>query len=156
MKSKKYILLVEDSKHDELLTLRALKLNDISHEIIICRDGAEALEWVFAKGAYKNRDISILPTVTLLDLKLPKIDGLQVLTEIRKNELTKFWPVVILTTSKEDSDVASSYESGANSFVQKPIDFKAFSDAIRQLGIYWLFHNQPLEKPLLRAQLGNS
>ena len=143
MNSYKVVLLIEDNVQDELLTVRSLQAQGIRHEIIVCRDGAEALEWLFAEGAYADRDPAIVPTVVLLDLKLPKLDGHQVLAAIRANQKTKRLPVVILTTSKEESDVAQSYDHGANSYVQKPVNFKEFSEAIKNLGVYWLLLNEP-------------
>jgi CheY-like chemotaxis protein len=143
---KKYILLVEDNRQDEVLTLRALREHGIEHEVIICHDGAEALDWIHARGKFAGRDLEIRPVVTLVDIHLPKIDGLEVLREIRGHPQTTSWPVVMLTSSKEQSDIAASYHCGANSFVQKPIDAKEFSGAIKNLGIYWLILNQPPEK----------
>jgi two-component system, response regulator len=142
----KTILLIEDNKQDEILTLKALKKHDLNHDIVICRDGAEALDWIFMRGQYATRNSAQVPTVTLLDLKLPKKDGHEVLAEMRSSPMTKKWPVVILTSSREESDLAKSYESGANSYVQKPVDFNAFSEAVRNLGVYWLFINIPPEK----------
>jgi CheY-like chemotaxis protein len=141
----KYILLVDDNPDDEILMLRSLKKNKIMNEIVVVRDGSEALEHLFCTGAYANRDPSILPQVVLLDLKLPKLDGFEVLAEIRSDERTKFLPVVILTSSKEEKDLVNSYKLGANSYVRKPIDFLQFSEAIKQLGLYWMILN---EKPL--------
>lgn len=144
--SEKYILLVEDNPDDEILTLRALKNNNILNKVVVTRDGAEALDHLFCKGKYTDRDLSLLPQVILLDLKLPKLDGLEVLREIRSNERTKLLPVVILTSSKEEKDLVNSYKLGANSYVRKPINFLEFSEAIKQLGLYWLLLN---ENPLL-------
>jgi len=138
----KHILLVEDNPDDEALTLRALKKNNILNEVIVARDGAQALDYMFAEGAYADRDINNLPEVILLDLKLPKVDGIEVLSRLRANEHTKKTPIVILTTSNEDIDVAKCYESGANSYIQKPVDFDQFMEAVRQLGMYWLLLNQ--------------
>lgn len=145
MAEPKLILLVEDNKHDELLTLRALKQHNIQHDVVICRDGAEALDFVLRRGAHAARDPGAHPAVTLLDLKIPKVDGLEVLAAIRKNPETKQWPVVILTTSREEVDVARSYENGANSYVQKPVDYQSFSEAVKHLGLYWLLVNHPPE-----------
>jgi CheY-like chemotaxis protein len=142
MEEKKTILLVEDNLQDELLTIRALKQNGIRHDIVVCRDGLEALDWLLFRGDFKNRDQSQNPAVILLDLKLPKLDGHQVLSAIRADRQLKFLPVVILTTSKEESDVLKSYENGANSYIQKPVNFDDFSKAIRNLGIYWLLMNE--------------
>lgn len=139
--SEKYILLVEDDPDDEILTLRALKNQNIVNEVVVARDGAEALDHLFCRGKYADRDPSLLPQVVLLDLKLPKLDGLEVLGEIRSNEHTKLLPVVILTSSKEEKDLVNSYKLGANSYVRKPINFIEFSEAIKQLGLYWLILN---------------
>ncbi len=139
----KIILLVEDNPNDEALTLRALKKNNIKNDVVVVRDGVEALEWLFSRGAHAGRDASILPQVVLLDLKLPKVSGLEVLREIRANALTKRLPVVLLTSSKEQQDVIAGYELGANSYVLKPVDFVAFAEAVRQLGLYWLVINEP-------------
>jgi len=147
--NEKVILLVEDSQRDEELALRALRKNNIKNEVVIARDGAEALDYLFATGAHAGRNTAKLPTVVLLDIKLPKIDGLEVLRRIRADERTKLLPVVILTSSKEDKDLLAGYSSGANSFVRKPIEFAEFSDAIRQLGLYWLLLNEappPVER----------
>jgi two-component system response regulator len=138
----KIILLVEDNPDDEALTRRALKKNQILNEVVVARDGAEALEWLFATGRFAGRDQSIMPTVILLDLKLPKVDGLEVLQRIRAGASTKLLPVVILTSSKEEQDLAQSYSLGANSYMRKPVDFAQFSEAIRHLGLYWLVLNE--------------
>ena len=138
----KVILLVEDNPDDEALTLRALKKNNIQNDVVIARDGAEALDYLFGTGAYAGRDVSALPSVTLLDLKLPKIDGLEVLKRIRSNERTRFLPVVILTSSNEKQDLIEGYRSGANSYIRKPVDFTQFTQAIRELGSYWLVLNE--------------
>ena len=138
----KVILLVEDSQPDEELALRALRKNNIKNEVVVARDGAEALEYVFATGVHAGRNAAELPTVVLLDIKLPKIDGLEVLRRIRSDERTKLLPVVILTSSKEDKDRLAGYTSGANSYVRKPIDFSEFAEAVRQLGLYWLILNE--------------
>jgi two-component system response regulator len=138
----KVILLVEDSADDEALTLRALKKNNIRNEVVVARDGAEALDYLFGLGAYEGRDTSVLPQVVLLDLKLPKVDGLAVLRAIRGDERTKRLPVVILTSSKQERDLLDGYELGANSYVRKPVDFTAFAEAVRHLGLYWLVLNE--------------
>lgn len=137
-----FIFLVEDNADDEALTLRALKKNKISNQVIVARDGAEALEFLFAQGKFSDRDMTVQPQVMLLDLNLPKIDGLSVLKKIRSDERTKLIPVVILTSSKEDQDIIEGYSLGANSYVRKPVDFNDFSEAIRQLGLYWLILNE--------------
>lgn len=138
----KSILLVEDNPDDELLTLMAFKENNIMNKIVVARDGAEALDYLFAAGRYADRDRYELPQVVLLDLKLPKIDGLEVLHQIRESELTRLLPVVILTSSKEDMDMVQSYQLGANSYIRKPVDFDQFSQSIKQLGLYWLVLNE--------------
>ena len=139
----KIILLVEDNADDEALTLRALKRNNIRNEVVIVRDGAQALDYFFGGGAYAGRDPSIMPAVTLLDLKLPKIDGLEVLRRIRAEERTRLLPVVILTSSKEDQDLVNGYRLGANSYIRKLVDFAQFTEAVRELGLYWLVLNEP-------------
>lgn len=140
--NKDIILLVEDNPDDELLTMLAFKENNIRNETIIARDGAEALDYLFSRGKYDSKDMPTLPQVILLDLKLPKVDGLEVLRQIRSNDLTRFLPVVVLTSSKEETDIVKSYELGANSYIQKPVDFEQFSQAIKQLGLYWLILNE--------------
>ncbi len=138
----KIILLVEDNRDDELLTLRALKKNSIRNKVIIAHDGVEALDYLFGTGAYSGRDLNIMPQLILLDLKLPKIDGLGVLRRIRADERTKLLPVVILTSSNEERDRIQGYGLGANSYVRKPVDFNEFTEAARQLGLYWLVINE--------------
>ena len=139
----KPILLVEDNANDEALTLRALKKNNIRNEVIVVRDGAEALDYLFATGSHAGRDMSITPHVILLDLKLPKVDGLEVLRQLRAHEKTKLLPVVVLTSSLEEQDILKGYELGANSYIRKPVDFAQFIEAVRQLGLYWLLLNEP-------------
>ena len=139
----KTILLVEDNPDDEALTLRAFKKNNINNGITVVRDGVEALDYLFARGAHAGRDDGGLPTVTLLDLKLPKIDGLEVLRQVRANPATKLLPMVILTSSKEEQDMITGYSLGANSYIRKPVDFAKFNEAILQLGLYWLILNEP-------------
>lgn len=136
------ILLVEDNPRDEALTLRALKKNNISNEVVVTRDGVEALDFLFGIGTYADRDVSVMPQVILLDLKLPKVDGLQVLQKIRSDERTSHLPVVIFTSSSEEEDLMKSYSLGANSYVRKPVEFEQFLEATRQLGLYWLILNQ--------------
>ena len=138
----KMILLVEDNADDEALTLRALKKNNIGNTVVVVRDGAEALDFLFCSGIYADRDPRDKPQVILLDLKLPKVDGLEVLRRIRADPSTRTLPVVILTSSKEEQDVINSYLIGVNSYVRKPVDFIQFVEAIRQLGLYWLVLNE--------------
>ncbi len=139
----KKILLVEDNPSDIELTLRAFERQKIGNEIIVAEDGKEALDYLFGTGEYSGRDISEQPTVILLDLNLPLIDGKEVLRRIRSSELTRRLPVVILTSSKEEQDVTQSYDLGVNSYIRKPVDFNQFSEAVRQLGLYWLVINEP-------------
>lgn len=142
----KIILLVEDNPDDELLTLMAFKENNIVNEVVVARDGAEALEYLFGDGTDTPQEVKRLPQVILLDLKLPKVDGLQVLEKIRSHPRTRLLPVVILTSSKEEVDIVKSYQLGANSYVRKPVDFEQFSEAIKQLGMYWLALNEASNK----------
>lgn len=137
-----FILLVEDNPDDEALTLRALKKNNIMNDVIVARDGVQAVDFLFGAGEYSGRDVSLQPQLIMLDLKLPKMNGLDVLRRIRGDERTRLQPVVILTTSLEEADVISSYELGANSYIHKPVDFEQFIEAVRQLGLYWLVLNQ--------------
>uniref|UniRef100_B8HJY0 Response regulator receiver protein n=1 Tax=Cyanothece sp. (strain PCC 7425 / ATCC 29141) TaxID=395961 RepID=B8HJY0_CYAP4 len=139
----KIILLVEDNPDDEALAIRALKRHHIGNEIVVAHDGVEALDYLFGTGSYLGRDITIKPTVILLDLKLPRIDGLEVLRRLRDDERTRLLPVVVLTTSSEEQDLLHSYSLGCNSYIRKPVDFIQFSEAIRQLGMYWLLMNEP-------------
>ncbi len=139
---KKIILLVEDNPDDEALTLRALKKNNILNEVVVAHDGVEALNYLFGSGMYTGRDISVMPQFILLDLKLPKVDGLEVLRRLRADNRTKFLPVVILTSSKEEQDLINGYNFGANSYIRKPVDFTQFMEAVRQLGLYWLVLNE--------------
>src|SRR5437868_10624596 len=143
----KVILLVEDNARDEALTRRALKKNNIVNEVVAARDGVEALDYLFGTGKYAGRDMSIMPQLVLLDLKLPKVNGLQVLQKIRAEERTRRLPVVVFTSSSEEEDMMKSYDLGANSYVRKPVDFEQFSEATRQLGLYWLVLNEvaPIE-----------
>lgn len=139
----KIILLVEDNPDDVDLTLRAFKQNNIFNRVIVARDGVEALDYLMGTGIYAGRDVSELPVVTLLDLKLPRLDGLEVLKKIRENEQTKLLPVVILTSSLEQQDLIDGYKLGANSYVRKPVDFQEFIEAVKSLGLYWLIWNKP-------------
>ncbi len=139
----KKILLVEDNLDDVALTLRALKKNKILNEVIVANDGVEALDYMFGTGKYDGCDIEDMPSVILLDLKLPRIDGFEVLKRIREDERTKMVPVVILTSSKEEFDLVTGYTLGCNSYIRKPIDFDQFLEAVKQLGMYWLLINEP-------------
>ena len=136
------ILLVEDNADDEALTLRALRKNNISNEIVVARDGVEALDFLFGTGAWAGREVDALPELVLLDLKLPKIDGFEVLKQLRADPRTHLLPVVILTSSREQQDIINGYGLGANSYVRKPVDFQQFVDGVRQLGLYWLVLNE--------------
>jgi two-component system response regulator len=138
----KTILLVEDNPDDEELTVRALRKSNITSELVIARDGVEALDFLFGTGVYAGRDTALLPALVLLDLKLPKIGGLEVLKRIRADERTRRMAVTVLTSSKEDQDLLASYDLGANSYIRKPVDFTQFSEAVRQLGLYWLVFNE--------------
>ena len=137
------ILLVEDNPSDAELTLRALKKNKLANHVAHVSDGAEALDFIFARGAFKDRDIESRPRVIFLDLKLPKVDGLEVLRAVKNNERTRTIPVVVLTSSKEERDIVESYRLGVNSYIVKPVDFDKFLESVRDLGLYWLLLNQP-------------
>lgn len=143
MNRSRIILLVEDNPDDVELTLRAFERSKVVNEIVVARDGAEALEYLFATGSHAGRALGAMPEVVLLDLKLPKVDGLDVLRRIRADERTRRLPVVVLTSSNEERDVLRSYDLGANSFVRKPVDFAQFLEAAQQLGLYWLVVNEP-------------
>lgn len=142
----KTILLVEDNESDELLTIRAFKTSGIANEIVVVRDGAEAIDWLTGGGAHAGRDVTTLPTVVLLDLNLPKISGLEVLRHIRSEERTRTLPVVVLTSSRQDEDVIRSYSLGANAYVRKPVDFAEFASAAKTLGLFWLLLNEPMPR----------
>ena len=140
--SEKMILLVEDNPDDEELTLMAFRQSHILNPVQVARDGVEAIDFLFGTGGHAGRDLSVMPAMILLDLKLPKLDGFEVLRRIRSDARTRFLPVVILTSSKEDQDLVESYSLGCNSYVRKPVDFTQFSEAARQLGMYWLLLNE--------------
>ncbi len=142
MKDKR-ILLVEDNPDDVELTLRALKKNNIMNEVVVARDGVEAVDYLFGTGSFAGRDMNETPMLVLLDLKLPRMDGIEVLKKLRGNEATKMLPVVILTSSKEERDVIDGYSLGCNSYIRKPVDFAQFTEAVRQIGLYWLLLNVP-------------
>lgn len=141
--SERYILLVEDNPDDEELTLLSLRKSNLAHNIVVVRDGVEAIDFLFGTGKYAGRDVSLMPTVIFLDLKLPKLDGLGVLKRLRADERTRMLPIVVLTSSSQDDDVLASYSLGANSYVRKPVEFGAFVDALSRLGQYWLTLNRP-------------
>jgi len=146
--NQKAILLVDDNPDDVKLTLRAFKKIKIANEVVVAKDGVEALDYVFGTGVYEGRDVSIAPAVVLLDLKLPRLDGMEVLKRIRDDKRTRLLPVVILTSSREERDVINGYSLGANSYIVKPVNFENFVDAVRQLGLYWLLWNEPA--PVIR------
>jgi CheY-like chemotaxis protein len=139
---KRKILLVEDNPDDVELTLRAFSKNNIANEVVVARDGVEALDYLFGTGIHAGRDVVDLPAVVLLDLKLPRLDGLEVLKRLRNDKLTKLLPIVILTSSKEEKDIINGYQLGCNSYIRKPVDFIQFTEAVRQLGIYWILLNE--------------
>ena len=143
----KSILLVEDNPDDEALTLRALRNSNLANKVVVARDGIEALDYLFATGAYAGRDTGVMPEVMLLDLKLPKVDGLEVLKRLRADDRTRLLPVVVLTSSTEEQDLIRSYTLGANSYIAKPVDFLQFTEAVKQLGMYWLLLNEPPLRP---------
>ena len=143
----KTILLVEDNPDDEALTVRALSRNGVKHHLQVVHDGVEALEYLFGTGTYAGRNLRVMPTVILLDLNLPRIDGLEVLRRLRADERTRAQPVVILTSSKEEEDLAQGYGLGANSYIRKPVDFTQFTEAVRQVGLYWLELNEQPPRP---------
>lgn len=144
MSASKIILLVEDNPDDVALTRRALQKNNIANELVVATDGVQALDYLTGTGAYAGRDISQLPSLILLDLKLPRIDGHEVLRRIRADERLKYLPVVILTSSKENEDLITAYQSGATSYIRKPVDFIKFVEAVKNLGLYWLVLNEPM------------
>lgn len=140
----KVILLVEDNPDDQALLLRAMKKNHLANDLVVANDGVEALDYLFGRGAYEGRDVNLQPELVLLDLKLPKVSGHEVLQAMRDDPRTKYVPVVVLTSSIEEADMIRSYDLGANSFVQKPIDFEEFVEAAAKLGLYWLVLNKPV------------
>jgi two-component system, response regulator len=139
----KTILLVDDNENDVFLTQRALKKNNIANEVVVASDGQEALDYLYGNGKYAGRDLTQMPVVTLLDLKMPRVDGFEVLKQVRANSKTKHLPIVILTASKEDIDIVKGYTQGCNAYVTKPVDFDQFAEAVRQLGLFWLVLNEP-------------
>lgn len=143
----KVLLIVEDNPTDEKLTVRAFTKHNIANQIVVVRDGAEALDYMFGTGPYAGRDVRVLPAVILLDLRLPRVEGLEVLRRIRDDERTTLVPVVILTASKEEEDVLRSYQLGANAYVRKPVDFAEFAEAARTLGLFWLLMNEGPPRP---------
>jgi two-component system response regulator len=151
MTDQKIILLVEDNADDEALTIRALRRNNVANEIVVAHDGEEALDFFTGTGVWAERGLPRLPEVVLLDLKLPKVDGLEVLKRIRAEQRTKYLPVVVLTSSSEEGDLVESYRLGANSYVRKPVDFSEFGQAVGQLGLYWLLLNQVPSRGLEQA-----
>jgi CheY-like chemotaxis protein len=138
------ILLIEDNPADVVLTLRGLKKRNLSNKVLVINDGAEALDYIFARGEYEDRNMENIPRLILLDLKLPKVHGLEVLRQIKSNEMTKVIPVVVLTSSTEEKDVIESYKLGVNSYITKPVDFNKFLKAAEEIGLYWVLLNQPL------------
>lgn len=139
------VLLVEDNIYDAEMTIRGLKKVNLANKLIHVKDGAEALDFIFARGDFANRNIENKPKLVLLDIKMPKVDGIEVLRQIKSNEVTKMIPVVMMTSSKEERDIISSYNLGVNSYVVKPVDFKSFVEAVGELGLYWLITNQPIQ-----------
>jgi two-component system response regulator len=137
------VLLVEDNVHDAEMTIRSLKKVNLANNLVHVRDGEEALEFIFGQGRFAGRDLINAPKVILLDIKMPKVDGIEVLRRLKANDVTRCIPVVIMTSSKEELDIVSSYELGVNSYVVKPVDFEGFAKAVSQLGLYWLITNQP-------------
>ena len=150
MDAGKVILLVEDNKDDEILTLRALKKNGIANEVVVARDGEQALDYLFGVGPHAGRDVSASPQIVLLDLNLPKMSGLDVLRRVRADEKTRLLPVIVLTSSKEDEDIISSYALGANAYVRKPVDFGQFAEAVRTLELFWLILNEVPSRSTIR------
>jgi two-component system response regulator len=150
--SRKVILLVEDNLDDIDLTMRALTRNNILNEVVVANDGVEALDYLFGTGAYLGRDTRITPQIIILDLKLPRVDGLEVLKRVREDERTRLLPVVVMTSSDEEQDLIDSYSLGANSYIRKPVVFNNFIEAVRQLGLYWLLLNEPPPVPKIGSK----
>ncbi len=145
---KRIIMIVEDNEDDLELALRAFKHNNLLNEIVVARDGVEALDYLFGRGPHEGRDLCVMPEVVLLDLKMPRMGGLEVLQRVRSDARTRFLPVVVLTSSDEEKDMIDSYNYGVNSYIRKPVDFKQFTDAVRQLSLYWIVLNQCPRNPL--------
>ncbi len=154
MTDQRPILLVEDNPDDEALTLRAFAKNKIGNPVVVARDGVEALDYLFGTGSHAGRDLRVMPAVVLLDLKLPRVDGLEVLRRVRADVRTALLPVVVLTTSKEQQDIHEAYSLGANSYIRKPVDFERFIYAVGQLGLYWLSLNEPADLSCLSQEPG--
>ncbi len=149
----KAILLVEDNPDDEALTIRAFHKAHIANDVVVARDGLEALDYLFASGKFAGRDVRNNPAIILLDLKLPKLDGIEVLRRLRGNEHTRLTPVVILTSSREEQDVINGYKLGANSYIRKPVNFDQFAEVVQNIGLYWLVLNEPIPQGVGHAEV---